>query len=151
MSKNRNKHGKKKTQSVSPFLLLGIVAVVAIAIVGIWILNREGASDARLPDQISISQALAKREDGAFILDVREPEEWQEYHIPESTLIPLGELKNRVNELPRDQEIVVVCRSGNRSQAGREILAQSGFNRVTSMAGGLIEWKSAGHPTVIGN
>jgi rhodanese-related sulfurtransferase len=55
-----------------------------------------------------------------------------------------------VNELPRDQEIVVVCRSGNRSQQGRDILLQAGFTQVTSMAGGLSQWRSAGYSTVTG-
>ena len=57
---------------------------------------------------------------------------------------------SRVDELPRDQEIVVVCRSGNRSQQGRAILLEAGFTQVTSMAGGVTQWRAAGHPTVSG-
>ncbi|MCP4427495.1 MAG: rhodanese-like domain-containing protein, partial [Chloroflexi bacterium] len=75
-------------------------------------------------------------EDGAFVLDVREPSEWDDYHAPDTTLIPLGELAQRVDELPRDKEIVVICRSGNRSQTGRDILLDAGFASVTSSAGG---------------
>jgi rhodanese-related sulfurtransferase len=97
-----------------------------------------------------VEAAAAKREAGAFILDVRQPEEWNEFHIPDATLIPLGELASRVDEVPRDQEIVVVCRSGNRSQQGRDILLKAGFTQVTSMAGGVTQWKAAGHPTVSG-
>jgi rhodanese-related sulfurtransferase len=55
-----------------------------------------------------------------------------------------------VSEVPADQEIVVVCRSGNRSQSGRDILREAGLARVTSMAGGLKEWKAAGYPTETG-
>ena len=66
-------------------------------------------------------------------MDVRTQEEWNEFHAPNTTLIPLDELASRVNELPKDQPIVVVCRSGNRSQTGRDILLQAGFN-ATSMA-----------------
>jgi rhodanese-related sulfurtransferase len=55
-----------------------------------------------------------------------------------------------VDELPRDREIVVVCRPGNRSAQGRDILLNAGFTRVTSMAGGLIECGAAGYPTVSG-
>lgn len=77
---------------------------------------------------------------------MRQPEEWNEYHIPGASLIPLGELAARVDELPRDQEIVVVCRSGNRSATGRDILREAGFTQVTSMAGGVTEWRAAGHP-----
>jgi len=108
------------------------------------------AAGADLPDEISVEQAFQKREAGSFILDVRQPEEWEEYHLTGSTLIPLDELAERVDELPRDQEIVVVCRSGNRSQAGRDILVEADFTQVTSMAGGLKEWKTAGYSTVSG-
>jgi rhodanese-related sulfurtransferase len=97
-----------------------------------------------------VEEAATKREAGAFILDVRQPEEWNEFHIPDATLIPLGELASRVDELPRDQEIVVVWRSGNRSQQGRDILLEAGFTQVTSMAGGVTQWKAASHPTVSG-
>jgi rhodanese-related sulfurtransferase len=83
-------------------------------------------------------------------LDVRETYEWEELHIPDATLIPLGELESRVNELPRDQEIVVVCRSGNRSLTGRDILINAGFEQVTSMAGGMNQWRAQGFPIVSG-
>jgi rhodanese-related sulfurtransferase len=81
---------------------------------------------------------------------VREPDEWVESHIPGATLIPLGELASRVSEVPQDQEVVVVCRSGNRSAEGRDILLSAGFEHVTSMAGGVNQWKAAGFETVSG-
>jgi rhodanese-related sulfurtransferase len=81
---------------------------------------------------------------------VRQPEEWAEVHIPGATLIPLGELAARVNEVPRDKDVVVVCRSGNRSQEGRDILRHAGLARVASMTGGVREWATAGYPTVSG-
>jgi rhodanese-related sulfurtransferase len=103
-----------------------------------------------MPPEISVEEAVAKQQAGAFLLDVREPSEWNDAHIAGATLIPLGELQSRVNELPKDQEIVVVCRSGNRSAQGRDILLNAGFDQVTSMAGGLNQWKAAGYPTVSG-
>lgn len=105
---------------------------------------------APLPDSISVAEAAALRDSGAFILDVRTPAEWNEVHIPHATLIPLDELEARVSEVPKDQEIVVVCRSGNRSQQGRDLLKNAGYTQVTSMSGGLNEWKAAGLPTVTG-
>ena len=62
-----------------------------------------------------------------------------------TTLIPLDELPNRLSELPKDQEIVVICHSGNRSQQGRDILLNAGFN-ATSMTGGLLAWYDKGYP-----
>jgi len=97
-----------------------------------------------------VAEAAAKRSAGAFILDVREPSEWNESHLAGATLIPLGDLAARVNEVPRDKEVVVVCRSGNRSQQGRDILKSAGFTNVTSTAGGLNQWKAAGLDTVTG-
>ncbi len=67
-----------------------------------------------------------------------------------TTLIPLDELPDRLGELPKDQEIVVICRSGNRSQEGRDILIDAGYTQVSSMAGGLNEWKAAGYETITG-
>ena len=70
--------------------------------------------------------------------------------VPDSTLIPVGELENRLDEVPRDREIVVVCRSGNRSRTGRDILLKAGYPQVTSVTGGLKQWQAAGYPTVSG-
>lgn len=103
-------------------------------------------AQASLPATMSVQQAAARRAAGAFVLDVRTPAEYQEYHIPGSVLIPLDQLQGRLAEVPRDREIVVVCRSGNRSATGRDILLRAGFPRVTSMAGGLLEWRKAGLP-----
>ncbi|BCX02174.1 MAG: hypothetical protein KatS3mg053_0112 [Candidatus Roseilinea sp.] len=105
-----------------------------------------GASLTALPPNIGVSEAAALRDAGAFMLDVREPFEWDEYHMPGATLIPLGTLPSRLNEVPRDRPIVVVCRSGNRSQVGRDILLRAGFNAVTSMDGGMRAWRNAGLP-----
>jgi rhodanese-related sulfurtransferase len=105
---------------------------------------------APLPAEITTAQAVAKRDQGAFILDVRQPDEWADFHVPGSTLIPLDQLPARLNEVPGDREVVVVCRSGNRSQAGRDILLKAGYPQVTSLKGGLSGWKAAGNPTVTG-
>ena len=93
-----------------------------------------------------MADAAKKRDAGAFILDVRTPEEWNEYHVPGSTLIPIDELPKRVAEVPKDKEVVVVCRSGNRSATGRDVLLKAGYPQVTSLAGGLKSWRDAGKP-----
>lgn len=127
---------------------IGAIVVAVIAFAAFALL--QSSAPAGLPKEISVAEAASKREAGAFMLDVRQPEEWVEAHLPGSTLIPLDKLSARLSEVPRDQEIVVVCRSGNRSQQGRDILLQAGFSNVTSMAGGLREWAAAGLPTVSG-
>jgi rhodanese-related sulfurtransferase len=99
-----------------------------------------------LPPEISVAQAFEKYQQGAFFLDVRTQAEWDEGHLTRSVLIPLDELQNGLVELPRDQEIVVICRSGNRSKEGAEILRAAGFTRVTSVNGGLQAWVAADYP-----
>lgn len=98
-----------------------------------------------LTPEVSVDEAYALREAGAFMLDVREISEWDEGHIPGATLISLGVLEGRVDEVPSDIPVVVYCRSGNRSQVGRDILLQAGFTSVTSMSGGFNAWVAAGY------
>ena len=152
-SKSKAKQGAQKNRAKrqsNNIWLWGLLGLVVIALGGFLIFEQNGTAVDAYPQEISVSQAAAKRQAGTFILDVRQPEEWADAHIPGSTLIPLGDLESRINEVPKDQEIVVVCRSGNRSAQGRDILKQAGFTQVTSMAGGLNEWKAEGYETVSG-
>jgi rhodanese-related sulfurtransferase len=130
-------------------IIFGGIILVAIILVGVWLAGQSTAQTTLAP-MISVEEAAQKRDQGAFILDVRTVEEWEEVHIPNSTLIPLDELPLRLSEVPSNREIVVVCRSGNRSQVGRDILLDAGFKQVTSMSGGVNEWESLGYPIVSG-
>jgi rhodanese-related sulfurtransferase len=141
-----------ENQQNTPWLGIGILlALFAIFSLGIAACGPAPAQvavdTANLPAEISIDEAHQLYEEDVFFLDVRTQEEWDDFHAPNTTLIPLDQLPNRVSELPSDEPIVVVCRSGNRSQAGRDILQDNGFEQVTSMAGGLNAWRSAGYPT----
>ena len=150
MAKTTRRKAQQQKKN-NPYLLWGVIALVVLGLGSVWLMSRSSAaSNTGLPPEVSVQEAVAKQKAGAFILDVREPSEWNEAHIAGATLIPLGELASRVNELPRDQEIVVVCRSGNRSAQARDLLLKDGFTQVTSMAGGLNQWKGAGYPTVNG-
>lgn len=77
------------------------------------------------------------------IFDVREPHEYEEYNIG-ATLIPLGELPTRLNELEnlKDQEIIVHCRSGARSGNAKMFLLDNGFTNVRNVLGGMLDWRS---------
>jgi rhodanese-related sulfurtransferase len=149
MSKHARRKAQQHKKNNIPWIW-GIVALFVLGASAIWFLSQDTTEQTRYPREVSVEEAVTKRDAGAFILDVRQPEEWDEFHIPDSTLIPLGELAARVEELPRDQEIVVVCRSGNRSAQGRDILLDAGFTQATSMAGGVTQWRAAGYPTVSG-
>lgn len=154
-AKNRAKRvgkaaGKSAARQTPVAWIIGIAVVAVLAVTALVWYTSQSNTGSSLPQEVSVSQAVKLRDQGSFILDVREPSEWNEFHIPGSTLIPLAELPSRLSELPQDQQIVVVCRSGNRSQSGRDILESAGFENVTSMAGGLNEWRASGFPTVSG-
>ncbi len=74
------------------------------------------------------------------VIDVREVHEYREGHIEGSILIPLGTLPQRAVELHKDEDLIVVCRSGNRSREACEILRGQGFRSVRSLTGGLSSW-----------
>jgi adenylyltransferase/sulfurtransferase len=78
--------------------------------------------------------------DEMLILDVREPNEYQINRIAGSTLIPLGELPRRYQEIDRDQEIVALCKMGARSAKAMDFLRSVGFTRVKNLRGGILEW-----------
>ena len=78
-----------------------------------------------------------------LVLDVREPEEYQDGHIARAKLIPLGQLSQHVNELPKNQDIVCVCASGSRSQMATQMLTGAGFHAI-NMKGGMFTWERAG-------
>jgi len=82
-----------------------------------------------------------------FVLDVREPNEYQINKIAGSTLIPLGELPRRYQELPRDREIVAQCKMGGRSAKAMEFLKSVGFTNVKNLRGGILEWIDKVDPT----
>lgn len=106
-------------------------------------------SQKQLPPEISVVEAHRKYQEGAFLLDVRTQEEWDQAHIPNTIFIPLEELPERIKEIPTDKEIIIICRSGNRSKVARDILLDAGLELVTSSQGGLISWNMAGYPLEI--
>jgi len=99
---------------------------------------------AALPLEVSPVEGARLQAEGALVLDVREPDEWATGHVPGATLIPLGTLSGRFGELPRERELVVICRTGNRSAQARDLLLAAGFPAVTSVAGGIGAWAAAG-------
>lgn len=92
----------------------------------------------------ALKQKLDTSDKPVFILDVREPFEQYQSKIDyeNSTLIPVGELSNRLDEIEsqKNNEVVCLCRSGNRSAQACELLEKKGFNNVKNLKGGINEW-----------
>jgi sulfur-carrier protein adenylyltransferase/sulfurtransferase len=87
------------------------------------------------------------RGDDLFILDVREPHEYQICNL-QGHLIPLGDLPKRIHELDSSREIVVHCKMGGRSAKAVDFLRQSGFKRASNLAGGILAWSDKIDPSV---
>ncbi len=87
----------------------------------------------------SLHEKLQKNED-LFLLDVREPHEFAAFNI-QGYLIPLAELLQRLNEIPKNKPIVVYCRSGKRSDMAGQLLKSQGYHDVKNLAGGILAWQ----------
>lgn len=96
---------------------------------------------------IDASTAHRLVEEGALLLDVREPSEWNLGHAPQAQHVPLGRLSPEDPQLARDRTIVVVCRSGNRSRSATQLLLQSGHDAV-NLGGGMLAWRAEGLPVI---
>jgi len=95
---------------------------------------------------VDVKQAQTMQQQGALLLDVREASEYAEVHAPNVTLIPLGELSARLNEVApfKDKPIAVMCRSGKRSAKAVALLEAAGYSQVSNVSGGMNAWESAG-------
>lgn len=85
---------------------------------------------------------------GAYLLDVREPDEWSAGHAPDAVHLPMMEVPVRLEEIPRDGDVVVVCRSGGRSGQVVAYLQQQGYDNVVNLDGGMLDWAAGGRPMV---
>lgn len=93
--------------------------------------------------QLTPDEAATVLEAGALLLDVRELDEWNAGHAPEATHVPLGDLMSRIERLDRNLQLVVICRSGRRSDDAAAALRKAGFDAY-NYAGGMQAWQQAG-------
>jgi len=124
------------------WIWIAIAALVVVLIGGIYLFVQQSNQ----PKAISVAEARQKYDQGVTFIDVRTQEEWDTVHVLNAKWIPLNELPDRLNELPKDQEVVVYCNSQNRSKVGAQLLKDEGFKNVTYMNGGIQAWVSAGYP-----
>jgi len=146
MSTKKKMVAQKKQQKWLLPLMLVAVAVIIGAMV---LLTNKPQTDA-LPATVSVEDAAQRFDQGAFLLDVRTDVEWNQGHINGAVLIPLDELSARIDEVPTDQDVLIICRSGNRSGQARDILRAAGLKRTTSISGGINEWIAKDLPVVTG-
>ncbi len=101
---------------------------------------------------VNVKQAAALQSGGALLLDVREADEYAQGHAPGSTLIPLGQLAQRLKEIApfKNKQVVLICRSGRRSQQATQMLEAAGFSAAANIEGGMLAWQQAGLPVLTG-
>lgn len=135
-------------------LLIALLVVAAVIAVVVYRRMSEGGpatAGAGEPGALgkSINVATAHSLLGnpdVFLLDVREPGEYAAVHIPGSTLIPMGQIGRRLDEIPTDRAVIVACRSGMRSGQVCRVLRSHGYNNIHNMKGGMNAWRKAGFP-----
>lgn len=100
--------------------------------------------------EIDIATFAERHGAGTRVVDVREPEEYTAAHVPGASLIPLGELADRTDEIPTGETVHIICKSGGRSMRAAEHLAGLGRD-VVNVGGGTDAWIAAGHPVATGD
>ena len=121
------------------FLILTLLLIAVTGCIG------QDAEDVPLNFiDVNVSQAKEMIDSGEFfLLDVRTQGEYNEGHINGSTLIPVELIESKLDEIPKDEKILVYCRSGRRSAQASQILVDNGFKQVYNMKGGIIEWTNS--------
>jgi rhodanese-related sulfurtransferase len=146
----RKDHMKREQYIYGFFVLFGMVAWVSCS--SSSVANGPAQMDSsKWGEVVSVKTVAAmKGKDGVVVLDVREPDEYNDAHIPGVMHIPMGQVLDRESEFIDAKIVFVTCRSGNRSGRITDALRDQGHTHVHNMAGGIRAWKSAGNPVETG-
>jgi rhodanese-related sulfurtransferase len=131
------------------FISSNLIPILTALFSGIMLLWLTFGNRFRRVKEVNTTAALQLiNHKNALVLDVREKSEYEGGHILNAKLIPLGKLKARIGELEkyRDEPIVVVCRSGNRSGTACYLLGKQGFSQAYNLAGGVVAWQKINLP-----
>jgi len=103
-------------------------------------------------ENVSAQQArtMLQQENRPFLLDVRTRQEYSEIHLADATLIPIDQVTQRLNEIPKNRPILTYCAVGSRSSLVTDYLARSGYGPVYNLDGGIHAWQREGFPVVSG-
>lgn len=123
--------------------------VVSFSIIGLLLLifvtgcNEESLTGIKQINVNDIQERMSMSEesqDGAVYIDVREQYEFDDAYIEGFTNFPLSTLEETYTQLPKDKEIIIICRSGNRSMQAGTLLQENGFENVTNVQGAMLDW-----------
>jgi len=131
-------------------LRTGLFSILIMLLIGTG-LTACAATPVVVDLDISAQEAYQLFQEDIFVLDVRTPEEYQEAHLPGAILIPLDQLETRTSELPRNEPILVYCRSGNRSAQAQSLLLGAGFSDIYNLDSGINSWIQSGYEVEVGD
>lgn len=126
------------------------IVIVALAIS--TLIQSCGSSNSSEKSEVTPTEALKLSKENVLFVDVRSTEESEEqgYKVKNLINIPLDELEQNLDKLPKDKQLVLVCKSGNRSAQAFDILKEKGYSKISSMSGGMNEWSNLNYPTLSG-
>jgi rhodanese-related sulfurtransferase len=99
--------------------------------------------------EIDVEELAARLEAGAVLVDVRQPDEYEAGHVPTARLVPLADVPDHLDSFATDGDVLVICRSGSRSLAACEFLAEKGVS-AANVAGGTLAWLASGRDVIGG-
>lgn len=97
-------------------------------------------------EEVDVVAARALQDEGAQLVDVREPHEYAAWHARGAVSIPLSQIEGRLDEIKRDGPVLLICQSGYRSAVAQQLLARRHITDTRNVAGGADEWYAAGLP-----
>ncbi|MCG9876231.1 MAG: rhodanese-like domain-containing protein [Leptospiraceae bacterium] len=118
------------------------ITIITLVVSTIFLVFRFSNRNVKLGGSSAAQQAHSKIQEGATIIDVRSSIEYAVSSFPGSINIPVADISDKLNSIPKDKPIVVYCASGGRSASARDILIRNGFSDVTN-AGGLSDLEAA--------
>ena len=135
--------------------LPGVLVALILTIVACGPASGTGAETPKAPGAAKITaealhERLQSQDEKPLVIDVREPHEFEAMRIDGARLAPLGSVVADLEDVDKDREIVLVCRTDNRSGKAQKLLAARGYTRLQNMEGGMVAWAKRGFPVVKG-
>jgi rhodanese-related sulfurtransferase len=121
---------------------MNTMLTILIAVAALWLFYSQFAPTKGLKnlDTDKFQKEINESKEKLLVIDVREVDEYNSGYIPGAINIPLSQLNTRINEIPKDKDIYLYCRSGNRSKQAAKVLMREGFYELTHLQGGMMSW-----------
>lgn len=119
-------------------IIAGLVVLLFIGFIGFQFMNQSTSVSNITTDEMAAK--MESNDGNSVFIDVREPDEFAAGHVPGIINLPLSALSEETADFPKDSEIVIICRSGNRSLQAADKLQDYGFTNLVNVQGGMNDW-----------